>query len=151
MTCSAWRTANTACGKCIESNDTDAKWGVLVYGSGMFVVNGIVQANYDGCLTLEGASQCANDDFAANSCTKFACEQQCPVTDQPSYNAYSMCVTSASSGVCKMYTSKISASCSGDAGAAIAACKGTSFQDYYNKIAPIFCGGAPSGDAGDGG
>lgn len=149
--CAAWRTANMACDKCLESNDTDPKWGVLVYGSGQYVVNGIVQANYDGCLTILGATQCANDDFAANMCTKYACEEQCPVTDQTSYNAYSMCVQSASSGACKMYSSKVSPSCTaGDAGAAVTACKGSNFQDYYNKIAPIFCGGAPSDAGSDG-
>lgn len=139
MTCSAWRTANTACGKCIESNDTDTSWGVLVYGSGAFIPSGIVQANYDGCLVLEGAAQCGNDDFAAGQCNKFACEEQCPVSDNTSYQQYSKCTTTASTGVCKMYSQKASTSCSGDAGAAIAACKGTSFQDYYNKLAAIFC------------
>jgi len=139
QTCSTFRSANQTCAQCIESTDTDSTWGVLVYGTGKWIASGMTRANFDGCLYLEGANQCALDDFILDQCEKFACEQQCPVTDNPSYLAYNNCSQTAQSGVCKGYYSKLPNDCARDAGPAVMACRGMNFQDYFMKIAPIFC------------
>lgn len=144
MTCSNYRMAalNMTCVKCIESTDTDAQWGPLISGTGMYVTMGTVKANYEGCLAKLGETACADDTFKAGLCNKYACEEQCPVSDTQSYNEYNKCTTKASTTVCKMYTDKQNTSCgSPEAGAAIAQCKGSNFQDYYTKAATVFCGG----------
>jgi hypothetical protein len=139
MTCNAWRGANQKCDQCIESIDTDSSWGVLVYGTGKYVQPGTTQANFYGCLQLEGATQCANDDFALDQCERFVCGAQCPVTDNPSYLAYNSCTMQAQGTVCKSYYAKLPVSCTGDAGPAVMACKGANFQDYFTKMGPLFC------------
>ena len=60
------------------------------------------------------------------------------------------CTTAADNGVCKTY---VEAACNlADAGAeggvAYTVCQNhQAFQDYYNALAPVFCGGYPA-DAG---
>jgi hypothetical protein len=139
MTCNAWRMANMACAGCLESTDTDASWGPLVYGSGQYVTNGTVRANYEGCLVKLGYQACADASFRQGLCTKFACEEQCPVMDNTSYQEYVKCTNTANTGVCKMYTDKVTMTCAADAAPNLAACRGNNFQDFFNKIAPIFC------------
>ena len=139
MTCSAWRTANMACGQCLESNDTDQAWGPLVRGSGLYVTNGTIRANSEGCLIKLGYQACADATFRQGLCTKYACEEQCPVSDTPSFTEYTKCVTKATTGGCKTYADKATMECNSDAAPNFQACRGTNFQDYFNKIAPIFC------------
>jgi hypothetical protein len=145
--------ANKACVACILTQDTAASYGPIV------VHKGTIEMNVPGCLAvatndLQGTG-CAGKYQAASACRNASCAANCPVNDDPSFQAEQQCEQAAAAGTCKTFED--AAGCADalvEAGGAPAAClAGQSFDDLYDAIVPIFCGGAdadggPATDAG---
>ncbi len=70
-------------------------------------------------------------------CEEAACDAQCPVVDQQSFQLYEQCTQSAEAGGCSKYAQAL---CSIDGGAAGQCEAVTDFQTGYVYIASLFCG-----------
>jgi hypothetical protein len=141
-------TANKNCVTCILTQDTAAAYGPIV------VHKGTIEMNVPGCLAVATndpqGTGCAGKYQAASECRLASCAANCPVTDDASFQAEQSCEQAAAAGTCKSFED--AAACADglvEAGGAPAAClSGQSFDDLYNAIVPIFCGGAAAADGG---
>jgi hypothetical protein len=144
--------ANATCNTCLISTyDKDTKYGALIQ------IGGVDYANIAGCIAIltgdVSSTGCGAKNQAVTDCETLACSSSCPaVTDQTSFTEYTDCTTAADSAVCASY---VTAECDlQDAGtdgsaAAYATCENqASFEDYYNTMAVVFCGGYAVSDAG---
>ncbi len=144
--------ANTTCNTCLISTyNKDTTYGALIQ------IGGVDYANIAGCIAIvtgdTSSTGCGAKDQAVTDCETLACQANCPaVTDTPSFTEYTNCTTAADSAVCASY---VSGECNlQDAGAdgsaaAYATCENhSSFEDYYNAMAVVFCGGYAVTDAG---
>jgi hypothetical protein len=100
--------------------------------------------NQPGCLALIEPSQtgCAEAAEAQIECEHAACDASCPVSDDPSYEAWEQCVAQADEGICAGYDGACldvaTSTDGGDAGGA--ACAGTDFGTAFMNVAMVFCG-----------
>jgi len=96
----------------------------------------IASINIADCLSLVGATSDADQCFGA------ACDLQCPVTDDASFQLYQQCTTAAEKGGCAKYATAADAVCSPDATPAIAQCTVANgdFKSLILKVGPVFCG-----------
>jgi hypothetical protein len=158
--CVTFADSNAACSSCLLTPSAAARYGPLV-GVGGFIV-----PNVAGCLELVGALHpavdagidpgalpCAKAVQALEGCELTACEANCPVSDAASLSAYYMCASDADKSGCQLYAN-MAAACGGsyrdagpganscpDAGAALTAADCFApFKDFFNKVAPLFCG-----------
>lgn len=153
-TCQAFtgNAANATCYKCMVSTfGADTSYGALIQ------IGGVVYANIAGCIALvtgdTSGTGCGAKNQAVTDCETLACQDNCPsVTDQTTFTEYTNCTTAADKGACDTY---VTAECNlQDAGAdgsatAYATCENhSSFQDYYNAMAAVFCGDYAVSDAG---
>ncbi len=155
--------ANTTCVGCMLTT-----WGTSTAFGTLVAISGVDYANTSGCIAIEtgdqSATSCAAKEQAVLNCEILACSTSCPkITDQTTFTEWTNCTTAADNGICKTYVDAVCnlADAGAEAGAAYQTCQNhQSFQDYYNALAPIFCGGyaadagasdAGSSDAGDGG
>jgi hypothetical protein len=109
----------------------------------------LVNINVAGCLALlEPCNQaCATaiaDDFA---CDNAACEANCPVNSQTSYNRYVACEATADGCKtgCDTYATEATQCTSQILGAQhpgsiCMSANHQAFTDYYAAVAPVFCG-----------
>lgn len=149
--CDAFKMAQAACATCIEVPSTAASWG------GTYTHNGVISVNVAGCLELTGGAAglaCAKTVQGAQACGDAACATACPVTDDASFQLYIACISQAAQNGCKTQETA-AATCemnlnTADGGSAICLA-GQNFQDIYNNVVPVFCGGGGSTDAGGGG
>jgi hypothetical protein len=149
--CDALKAAAPTCTGCIEVPSTAATWGAT------FTRSGVIWVNVGGCMELLGGADglaCAKLNQAASACNDAACAPTCPVTDDASFQLYEACIQQSAANGC-MSMEQQAAACEttismGDGGAVICT-QGSVFQDFYNGIVPIFCGGGGTADAGDGG
>src|ERR1700690_773331 len=135
----------------VSTSGKDTSYGALI------AVGGVDYADIAGCIAIETndltSTGCGAKNQATSDCEQLACETNCPaVTDQTTFQEYTACTTAADGAVCKSY---LDAECNfADAGtdsgeAAYNICVNhASFQDYYNAMATVFCGGLPATDAG---
>jgi hypothetical protein len=109
----------------------------------LILADGFVQENIAGCLELKNASDlpCAQAQQALSDCELYACSVNCPVSDQPSLDAYHRCAAQADATGCQAYSA--AAQCLGAEtvdGSAESACVASSFEAFYQAIVPLFCG-----------
>lgn len=129
--------AYAACEACIVTAATAPAYGPLI------LADGFVQENVAGCLELKNPSDllCAQAQQALSDCELYACSVNCPVSDQPSLDAYHRCAVQADATGCQAYYA--AAQCLGAEavdGSAESACLASSFEAYYQAIVPLFCG-----------
>jgi hypothetical protein len=142
--------ANKTCVGCMLST-----WGTSTAFGTLVAISGVDYANISGCIALEtgdqSATSCAAKEQAVLNCEILACSPSCPkITDQTTFKEWTTCTTAADNGVCKTYVDGVCnlADAGAEAGAAYQTCQNhQAFQDYYNALSPIFCGGYPA-DAG---
>jgi hypothetical protein len=137
-----------ACAACIISRETDAKYGVIVEHKGF------VSVNLAGCMEIADPTNglaCARAYQAADSCGRAACVANCPVIDQASLMIYQACVTQVEQHGCASLNAKAACAADEAAGGAAACFLGSTFQDLYFAVAPIFCGFSADAGAGDAG
>lgn len=136
--CTTFRNGASDCSKCLESAETDAMYGPLIFGMG------IVFLNIAGCVHLKGDPTCAMAYEKATGCENLGCEMQCPVTDNASLTLYNKCVMNVAMAGCKSYEDQANTACApGDAASPYAMCRAaiTDFMSGYFAFAPMFCGG----------
>jgi hypothetical protein len=153
------------CLSCIETKQTDANWGPIVYDvSGMNAF-----PNLPGCLALafgEGQSTtgCGATYQASLNCQDLACQTNCSSGDAATTNLTDLatCEKAALLGGCKSFADAKTVACSEDAGGADAICyqqtaeDGGASEDIWSYIARLdsyFCGDpiVDGGTANDGG
>jgi hypothetical protein len=163
LDCMMFAQTSPDCSSCLLTASTASRYGPLI-GFGGFIV-----PNVAGCLELVGALHpgidsgidssilpCARAVQYLGGCELAACEANCPVSDPASLGAYDICANDADKSGCESYAA--AAMCAGsyrDAGAhgdaspdaglasiSVADCF-ASFNDFFNKVAPLFCGSAP--------
>jgi hypothetical protein len=136
--------ANKACVSCILTQDTASTYGPIV------VHKGTIEVNVSGCLALAtndpNGTGCAGKVLAASECKSAACAANCPVTDDSSFELEKVCEAAAAAGTCKTFADAACQDGLIEAGGQAAEClSGQSFDDQYNWIVPMFCGGADGG------
>jgi hypothetical protein len=153
QTCAKWGTsadpAHKTCAQCLITQATATKYGPLV------LYKGVINANIAGCIELldpTNGLNCATAIQQSEECDHAACDSVCPVTDNASFQLWQQCVTAAEAAGCKKYADAAKCGSAEQDGGPAAACfpSGASpaFQDYYNAIAPVFCGGTASDASG---
>jgi hypothetical protein len=138
--CDAFSAAHNGCAACLNSRDNDPTWGPLVAFS-------VLDINLGGCvLALDPSSAaCAQSAQDDQVCVHLACDYQCPITDEPSYDRWTQCIDNARAQPCRAHSDAAKCVASLDAGAI---CTPTADMDTaFLAIAPLFCGGGPV-DAG---
>ena len=138
-TCNAAFAANPVCAGCIFTPDT-----ATLYGPVIELSNGVVSINQAGCVALADVAetQCGHTMQAQTQCEDKSCKTNCPVTDQASFTAYQTCVTSSDTGGCASYKSAAT-TCENAISFfsnAQTCFTGTTFQQLYTNVVPIFCG-----------
>jgi hypothetical protein len=141
-------TANKACASCIVTADTAMKLGPVVEHKG------IISINIPGCMELldpMGGLSCAKAYQASDACDRAACAANCPVTDDASFMLYQACTDQAAAGGCSAFAQGAAcATAEADAAATKVCFAGQTFQDLYDGVVPVFCGGsAPDSGGGD--
>jgi hypothetical protein len=140
--CGTYKAANGACSSCIESDDTAAKYGpVIWHGSHSYYT-----LNVSGCLADAigdmSAHGCGAEYQALTECKEAACTQ-CPTGN--GFAQFEACESSAGTE-CEAYSNAMHAACGDDihdANDPASVCvppAGTSTKDAYAQIAPVFCG-----------
>jgi hypothetical protein len=139
-TCDAFTQANAACAACITTDDTAAQYGPLVNRTQI----GVVSVNVAGCIALLEPCNlgCAQAYAANDECTETSCGPNCPVVDDISFQDYQACTQTADQ--CGCATRNASAQCvtqlTGSQHPAGQCLAGTTFQQFYDFVAPLFCG-----------
>jgi hypothetical protein len=146
--CTAFQTAHAACTSCLNSKSTDSTWGAIVAWAG------VININLAGCLELTdpNSAQCAQAVEVGDECLHQACDAVCPVKDQASFTQWQACQQAAAQQGCGTYE-QAAACLQTDDAAAASVCNpssGTSFDQLFLSVAPIFCGGGAPGDGGGG-
>ncbi len=139
--CATFKQENAACTACLVTPFTASGYGpVLDYG-------GYVGGNVAGCLELTSSDpSCAKTVQALTDCELDACEANCPVTDPTSLAAREQCAADADTTVCGSVFA-MATTCratAADAGAAESACLLGPFEQFYDAVAPLFCGLNPT-------
>jgi hypothetical protein len=141
--CTAFKTANAACTACVETDDTAAKLGPIVWHR----TRTYFTVNIAGCIAIEQNDttqfSCGAAYQAAVSCKEKACDS-CFSIDVPSFDAFTACEKNAGT-VCQSFDNSEQTTCTGlhDAGAPTNTCfpgTGEGTVQLFARIAPLFCG-----------
>ena len=127
--------STAACYSCVITNETDPAWGPIVQ-----TPNGIDEVNIGGCIALLEPCNvaCATAVETAFQCEVDACDNNCAFD---SVNAYDTCSIKADGCGCQLYADPAQCTANLTAPHPSAECVNqTSFQGYYNVMAPLFCG-----------
>jgi hypothetical protein len=136
-TCDGFVKANTACTACLQSNDTDATYGAIIWHSS----HAYFTTNIAGCIAAEtgdtSPTGCAATYQGIVECKEAACSA-CLAAKDPA--GFSTCESKATGcgGLPQTCIAEIR-----DASDPASTCippAGTTTQDAYLRIAPIFCG-----------
>ena len=138
-TCSAFRTANTACLSCIVTPSNATSYGAFVA-----YPNGALGTNIDGCIELTVPTTgpaCAASDQGALDCIHAACDTACgALASMADFTAYDACALKAQQGTCASIVSASTTACasiSPDAGASSVCFAQT---PDLAALATLFCG-----------
>jgi hypothetical protein len=142
--CTAYKTTNAACATCLESEETDANLGPVIWHSS----HAYFTLNLAGCIADAeknvSATSCGAAYQAAIGCKQNACEA-C-FTKGSSFAQFSACESAAGKTVCSDSNAALRTSCADalhDAGSPATAClppATTTTRNAYKQIAPLFCG-----------
>ena len=142
--CAAFSQANTSCVSCLQSDDTSAQYGPVVWHSSRLYYT----TNIAGCIADvqadAGASGCAAAYQAVVQCKESACSS-CLSAQNPDFTRYSACENQAGTE-CQSYITKLTSTCGTglkDPSNPVAVCippSGDTAQDAYLRLAPVFCG-----------
>lgn len=142
-----------ACAACLVSRATDPSLGPIVVHT---LARGSSQEiDFAGCVALvdPSAVDCAKKYQAGVECEHAACDEVCRGDDSVAFDQYTGCLGAANLGACNPYTK--AGQCvlalgadagdgggASDAGDATSRCifAGTTFEELYRAIAPLFCG-----------
>lgn len=135
-------TTKANCLKCLNTPETNSKWGALVEDS-----QGLIRNNIAGCLAVKGDAACSKAISEQSQCARAACpDTVCPVPDgdTAALNALNACESKADTTVCKTYADKAACANSDDGGTAAKACIAPStstddFKDTYLLVAGVLC------------
>ena len=137
--CTTFIAANADCASCLQSDDTDAAYGAVIWHSN----RAFYTLNTAGCIANElndvTATSCGAAYQAAVQCEETACSV-CGVAD---YALFPACEKAASSE-CTEYLTALGTVCGDglrDASDPASVCtSANNTQDAYLAIAPVFCG-----------
>jgi hypothetical protein len=135
--------ANAECRRCLYTTEDETAYGPLIY-----LRNRTLRINVPGCLALAdgqvGATGCGAQMQAFQACGDAACMTTCAPFD-----AFTECVGRAEDGICSPY--RLDSACG--VRSTYAPCLDyTTFAEYYNGVAKLFCGaGFPDGGSPDAG
>jgi hypothetical protein len=141
-TCTAAESAAPGCYSCIFTMEGSSPAGPILETN-----NGVLEVNQAGCIALLEPCNltCAEELSASVQCEDDACETNCPVTDTTSLDNFETCEETAAScdpNGCDTYATE--AACSteltGSTHPASVCVSGTTFEDLYNAVVPLFCG-----------
>lgn len=139
--CTTWRSANAACATCLATPETASALGPVILRT-----NGLVTINISGCIANvtgdTSTTGCAYKEQRALQCVSFACDPYCDTRTQAGLAEYQQCTVNAqSSGGCSTFVSEAQDCRTVTLTGQAAQCANqASFTDYYNFIAPLFCG-----------
>jgi len=142
--CTAWKQANGSCAGCIESDDTAAEYGPVIWHD----ARQYYTLNVAGCIAIEqkdlAGAGCAGAYQASVSCNEASCEN-CFSIDVPSFDKFVACEKQAATGGCKTYAATESTKCATihDADASTTACFAAGTENaaqIFARVAPLFCG-----------
>ena len=151
-TCTAFVGANGACSSCLQSQETDATYGPVIWHAS----NKYYTTNVAGCIANAEhdttTTGCAASYQAILQCNETACEA-CFAGANGSFANFVSCQQAAIKDVCLTYADDERVKCNtvlhpdagaGDGGPTTATeCvppKGASGKDAYKQLAPLFCG-----------
>ena len=147
-------TIPSTCADCLATPWNAPARGAAVLYQGAAGDHGVRALNVSGCLALVGGAaglDCAKKLEIEEACELAACNANCPVTDNASFQPWAACVTSADSAACRPYTAPattcIMAEGMTDAGSSMCGLPLTTFETGFMAIAAVLCGGGSS-DAG---
>jgi hypothetical protein len=137
--CTTFIATNGACAACLQSDDTDAEYGPVIWHSS----RAFYTLNTAGCIADQQAdvspTSCGAAYQAVVQCEETACTA-CGVAD---YARFPSCEKAASTE-CSSYLTTLDSACGADlrdASAPAALCtSATDTKDAYLAIAPVFCG-----------
>lgn len=133
--------ANKPCMDCIFTDSTATAPGPITVDA----TTGVGSINVAACIARltndVSATSCAAKLAADVQCSAYACEPNCPGSDQASLDALAQCESDAYAGGCSTYDS--AAACADSlvapGGTAAACADGTTFTDRATKVATLFC------------
>jgi hypothetical protein len=138
LACSSDETSFPACYACLVSQETDTRWGPLIQQA-----SGIVEINISGCIALLEPCNvaCAQAYQYSYQCEVVACDSNCAADSQIDVTPYDNCTVTADDCSCQVYfdPGQCELNIAGSHPAASCTTQ-TSFQAYYNLVAPLFCG-----------
>lgn len=146
--------AAKVCGACLRTDDNAAANGPLISHGGYVV------PNVAGCVGIAtkdtSPTSCAYKLASREQCSAAACTANCPVTDDASLEALSMCTDTADAagGGCATFSDAANACADTlvDAGGSASEClAGGGFEAAYGVIARLFCLKAATDGGTDGG
>ena len=141
-TCDAYVQANGTCAACLQSTETDSKWGAVVWHDEMRFWT----VNVAGCLSYvfadASAGSCAAAYEGAVQCRQKACDA-CWTNTANTFTQFSQCESEAAKTQCSTIDQTLSSRCGDLTMAPASACvppAGSTTKDAYNLVAIDFCG-----------
>jgi hypothetical protein len=142
--CSTYTQANTTCVSCLESDETAAQYGPVIWHSNRLYYT----TNIAGCIADMqadgGADGCGAAYQGVVECKQAACSA-CMTPQTPVFSRYLTCENQAGTE-CESYIKTLTGTCGAtlkDPSNPIAVCippQGDTPQDAYLRLAPMFCG-----------
>jgi hypothetical protein len=142
--CTTFTSANTSCAACLQSNDTDTKYGAVIWHDG----GSYYTINVAGCIADEqndmSSTGCAASYQAVLECKETACTQ-CYDPTTGDFTRFATCEGNADTE-CEKYQTAQETACGGDlvdASSPASACQpgpGATGEDAYLLVAPVLCG-----------
>jgi hypothetical protein len=143
--CTSFVSANATCAACLQSDETDAKYGPVVWHQN----KAYFTLNIAGCIANEMGDTSATGCAAAYQSVVVCKEDSCSTcfADTQDFTKFAACESQAGTGDCAKYRGTEQGTC-GDAGlhdandpASICTPpSNTPTQTVYETFAPIFCG-----------
>jgi hypothetical protein len=141
-TCDAYAQANATCVACLQSKDTDATWGAVVWHDEMRFWT----VNVAGCLSYvlgDGAGTgCAGAYEGAVQCRQKACDA-CWANTANTFQQFAACEGQAGQTQCTAMDQMLGTKCGDLSMPPANTCvppTGSTTKDAYLLVAPAFCG-----------
>jgi hypothetical protein len=141
-TCQAYVAQNQACSACLQSQETDPAWGVVVWHEQMHFWT----VNVAGCLAhalgdMQGTG-CAGAYEGAIQCRQVACNA-CWDDTANTFTQFAACESQAAQSSCAPADQAVPSKCgnlSAPPGSECVPAQGATAHDAYVQVAPLFCG-----------
>jgi hypothetical protein len=134
--------ANTACAACLQSQETDAAWGAVVWHDQMRFWT----VNVAGCLSYvlgdSSPASCAAAYEGAIQCRQKACDA-CWANTANTFTQFAQCESQAGQTQCVPMDHTLAVKCGDLTAAPASACvppSGSTTKDAYDLVAVDFCG-----------